>query len=43
MFEYNLTRFQPTLQNRVGSISTKSVGTEEICVRGEEARIANQQ
>jgi hypothetical protein len=43
MFEYNLIPFQPTLQNRVGSISTNSVGSETTCVRGEETQIANQQ
>jgi hypothetical protein len=42
MFEYNLIRFPPTLQNRVGSISANSAGSEEACERGEETRIINQ-
>jgi hypothetical protein len=43
MFEYNLIPFPPTLQNRFGSISANSTGSDETCKRGKETQIANQQ
>jgi hypothetical protein len=43
MFEYNLIPFSPTLQNRVGPISAKAVGTGDACERGKKFGINNQQ